>query len=722
MMNNNKILTVSYGTFSCTLEGFDDSFGTMKAIAEYFRDLASEDRYFGAEPPQPDAEMLAHIAQKEISRQVVAHQQDGQIVLKAREDAAPASAPVSKALPPVTGNTSVVSTSFAPRRPSELSGYYDAFRMNALHGIATPATDTAVKIKADTAPAQEAETAPVAKADAKPADDVQSVEPKAVETPAAIVPEAEPETDQPEIDLSTVDIVPGQADEDIKAFFDETADVSAPDQITPRVQSETPVNSSIAAKLQRIRSVVSRQVVDAAESDYIEDEHAEEKPTLAVPNQENQEVVADAIKDIETALDADDAVENVTADQDDTDVAAENVTVSEEDEDDVSALLNRLDAENEPDEQPQDSIVADDGELIEDDLATENLFESDATPDAEASAAPRGRVIKVKRADLDSAIAKGDLEEYSQDQDEISAQDDVAEDIEDVEGVEGVDAAKDAQVEVQAETHIESSLSKEEEEELARELAEVEAGLSDQDDAEDAHAHTEPRRTLPSLDDEKGSDMSRLLAETDNQMDDPESAVRRDAIAHLRAAVAAKKADIALGAAENADDEGNAYRSDLAEVVKPRRPVSSAARTERPVEPRPAPLKLVAEQRIDTNVANPASPVRPRRVAAVTPVAAPATRADGGFAQFASDMNASTLSELLEAAAAYMSFVEGLDQFSRPQLMNTVRQVEQEDFSREDGLRSFGQLLRTGKLKKLDGGRFKVSDDIGFQPDERAAG
>ena len=69
-----------------------------------------------------------------------------------------------------------------------------------------------------------------------------------------------------------------------------------------------------------------------------------------------------------------------------------------------------------------------------------------------------------------------------------------------------------------------------------------------------------------------------------------------------------------------------------------------------------------------------------------------------------------------------MSFVEGLDQFSRPQLMNTVRQVEQEEFSREEGLRSFGQLLRAGKLKKLDGGRFKASDDIGFQPEERAAG
>jgi hypothetical protein len=145
---------------------------------------------------------------------------------------------------------------------------------------------------------------------------------------------------------------------------------------------------------------------------------------------------------------------------------------------------------------------------------------------------------------------------------------------------------------------------------------------------------------------------------------------------------------------------------------------------------------LVSEQRVDSAEPEPADgPVRPRRVtrgrlaleaeraeaesAAAAPAGMVATdeeaagifAASESFAEFADKMGASNLSDLLECAAAYSAYVEGRPHFSHPDIMRVVRTGidGQQELSREDSLRTFGQLLRQGKIRKVDRGQFTIS-------------
>ncbi|MEZ0467236.1 chemotaxis protein CheA [Phaeobacter sp. SYSU ZJ3003] len=721
MVQNNKVLTVSYGTFSCTLEGFEDSFGTMKAIAEYFRDLASDDRYFGAEPPQPDADMLARIAQREIARQVEARTSTEGIHLRAAT--APQPAPAAEA-----------AVSDAPTEEAQVG---DTQKTDVEDTVAPTSEQSEPTENSAAEPSIEESPAPEASADEaaeEPADATDTDEADGDAAPLTEEGQAQP----PAPDADKIAAISAAAaahdseaeaaeDEDskpAKAAEDESAEAEIAEPKAPK--RDAAAAESIAAKLRRIRAVVSQ----TPQEDFSEDEHAES-------------ILSEAASDISEALAEDAAAEEAKVDED----------TSEDDE--ISRVLAQLDKSNaEAEDSVADQPVVE--AAVEAEPAPETAPEQEtAQPEAQAEpeqaepaaeldqAEPeaaeearrpmRARVIKVKRADLEQVVATGALTNLS-------------------------DSAEDEPATASATPGVDSSLSDEDEADLMRELAEVEAELlaasqeTEEDLQEEQKAETataeksteeaeapaaaedaaKKRPAAPSAD-FPDSDVSRLMDAADAKLDAPETASSRETYGHLRAAVAAAEADRSAGGSAGSENSEDAYRQDLASVVKPRRPVPTGGRSarERSNASRPAPLKLVAEQRIDPSPAaednasgtpQATRPVRPRRISVLKDEgsASDATAAD--FAAYAAERGAVELQDLLEAAAAYMSFVEGRDHFSRPQLMNKVRDAGAAEFNREDGLRSFGQLLREGKIERSENGRFAATDETGFRPAKRAVG
>lgn len=649
MVQTNKILTVSYGTFSCTLEGFDDSFETMKAIAEYFRDLAADDRYFGAEPPQPDADMLARIAQKEISRQVEAHQGEDGILLRA---ASPA----------------------ALQTPAE----------------SEPPAPQTQPADAPMAPEIAQEPAP------KAADQAESV--AETVTPFPVASDLSDEAEE------TVLLDDQQNGADADATVTEAVEI-----FEPSAPADTNVES-MADKLARIRAVVERN--DALVEEQIEDlVEPEETPQEAVSTGADDQMFEDQGNDDESVIAQHSEQPDMPAMDETTDmigaVMSDQAPVEPEPQSEHSAAPYALTdgvLSEEDDESAEDESLF--GDLTEDD------FEDEADEDnilADAPAPTIAQALEAKRDEMEQAYGS----------DAPLAEDLRAGAVSEA-GYEKVSSLTDAD-EADLQTELDA---------VAAELAEAQAALNPPDDDEDLASKEEnrPRAGRGDAIKDTSPPVTRLLEETEGKMDDPEAAMSREAYDHLRAAVVATRAE-----EEANKDAGEPkalisaeYHEDLANVVKPRRPETAGAipRARRPDEARPAPLKLVAEQRVDADSILPQrGPIRPRRVAADADEFNETGDAQGGdFAAFAEEVGARELPELLEAAAAYMSFVEGWEQFSRPQLMTRVKQVENSGFNREDGLRTFGQLLREGKIEKTSGGRFTASERIGYRPARKAAG
>ncbi len=598
MGESNKVLSVSYGTFSCRLEGFDDSVETMKAVVSYFHELAGNDRFMDMDPQAPDVDALAELAQEEDAAPVEVTTVAGAVSLRIPK-------PVEE-----TQDSPSLRAAFVAPMPEDIAEIDEDADHPASEGGLVAEESSDLDDDLEQAPADDADDAETfadddaaftdtAVEDEGPVDEEEYAEADAPEAETEPVAEDEDEDDAPLAEVEERSAAPEMAndDGDDAAEIDETvAEETATDdtaqEITPfydpaKARDTSEDGDSVAAKLERIRALVGR--VPPANRGAPPPQAEAAAPTASITDR-----------------------------------------------------LSALTAKTEEDTPPAEDIV-DGFEFKNEETAPLVLSDSETAEDEDADAPE----INAEDTEADHNGATPDIAENDEEDGE------------------------------------------EDDETAMRRL------------------NQSKRANLPENDDDA---MSRIMSQADERLSEPEGRRHRDAFAQLKAAVVATEAARQLGDREDDVDPQDAFREDLDEAVR------EGGDEDNNEGPAAVPLKLVAEQRIEDAPENPSD--RLRQIASVKDDNAAPT---AGFAEFAEEQGATELGDLLEAAAAYIAFVEGDADFSRPQVMKKVQLAATDEFSREDGLRSFGRLLRQSRIIKLNNGRFQVSEDTRFRPTDKAA-
>ncbi len=744
MVGPSKILTVSYGTFSCTLEGFDEPFNTMKAIAEYFRDLAADDRYFGAEPPTPDAEMLHRIAEREIQRRVEAKINDHGVILR-QTDSAPQPAPVvadPAAAAPVTAPLVIAAVPVVAEPVAS-----EPVVVAAAEAIAIEEAEPTPEPEEATASADEEVTAAVTEAQPEAMADEEAPAPaEAMEETEGAVEAAEEEAEE-----ISLDAIMAAAETDLPE---------------PEAMAEAePAPDSLAAKLQRIRAVV--ETVRAGQPVIFE----EDEPTDLQPagteafesdfgfeldlSEDTPELVAAEAARAAARGDADAGTEALDGE----DTAPVTLASDEDEEEDVSFLDEEFDADQPVAEAPE-PMVAEVAAEVPGEAAQAAAVAEDYEDDSYAEATPDEDSVLLARltglaqstsaeiqAEAETSDHPANARHDPDDADDLRYDADVGPELAAADAAAAPDDHPSFYERARARViRIGRAASR---------LGGAKPAEHADDHMDEAAAHADAPdhaadQDLPSTDhaaftdhhDEEGGDVERLMEEAKVKLEGAENRRRFSAIAHLKAAVAATLADRKMqsGAAAEGDAATgmSLYRDDLSKAVRPRRPTADVgATTRRPnLDVRPAPLVLVSEQRVDRrDDAHDGAAIRPRRVSAGNrSMMDEEYRMDSGdpddlapesasnFAEFAESLGAHSLTELLEAAAVYTASVEGQEHFTRPQLLRKVEFVSSRgEYNREDGLRSFGMLLRQGKIHKVAPGQFAIAGASRYATEARRA-
>ncbi|EKE73401.1 lipoprotein [Celeribacter baekdonensis B30] len=677
----------------------------MRSIAEYFRDLAADDRYFGAEPPTPDPQMLHSIAEKEIQRRVEARMQDNSLVLRQLEDDSDVDGSEAGLDAAASGARAASQEAKVQRKKAKA---HKAQAKSTPNATTPPAQETAAPVSSP-APLAQNKPAPTAKVAAPAVGN--SIADKLERIRAAVAQRGEAEfveDQQASVNFGGFQTMPDHTEvfDEIEAEQETPASVPADEPVAlTEIENDfademtddtaTEAEESLTEEIETVQESVEPDAVSAKA-----DDEAKLDTVLSNLQQDNDTAAQEAVAVIESTDRATPDIDvNLAAD-----IAEASGTSAEAE----------IAAEDTPEDAPQDPLRR-----------------------------VRARVVKMRRSDYEAQPQEVEVEAETETVAETANSD--------------ADLTSALRRELGS-----SSLDDEAEDELMRELAEVAASgalspevaadildddsetgaiaaeydddsvegdddsqlLADEDDGED-EGDSDTRNVFATSD----ASMSRLMDETDREMAKGENARRRNAIQHLKAAVGAIRAEkIDKDTTAEDDDDADVYKQDLARVVRPRRPAVSG-QTHRQLPP----LMLVSEQRIDAPVevaggAN-ITPVRPRRISTsalavqqeqvfdtAEELDQTAAETVTEFAEFAERLGAETLPELLEAAAAYTHFVQGRDTATRPQIMRLATQAMPTDVPVEERLRSFGQLLRQGKIKKMTRGQFAVAASTRFKP------